>query len=197
MSQRKSSTYWVSVILLYAWREWFRHPSDLRKDFRQTFSCLPRSSVPLWNTSPYMTQPLFAPTICVPHPCYSFVCEESWDLAQPTLCSTFHCFVLSSFSFMNSVGEEKIACGMKRNTDVIEKQNCEKQKKMSLIKLWNDYRLIHQWKHMETVIPKFNSYETWNCSLFGSELRIWPVGIYVKCLSEYGGKHLIGSLKDS
>lgn len=30
------------------------------------------------------------------------------------------------------------------------------------MKLWNDYRLIHQWKHMETIIPQFNTYETWN-----------------------------------
>lgn len=152
--------------------------------------------VPLWNPSPYMTQPLFAPTMRVPHPCYSFMCEESWALAQLTLCSAFHCFVLSSFSFMNSVGEQKILCRMRRNTNVIGKQNCEKQK-LSSMELWNDYRLIHQWKHMATIIPKLNSCETWNYSMFCSELCIQPLGIYVNCLFKYQGKHLIGSLKDS
>lgn len=53
---------------------------------------------------------------------------------------------------------------MKRNTYVIDKQNCEK--KMFLMKLWNDYRLIHQMQHMETIIHKFNSCETRNSLLY-------------------------------
>lgn len=34
------------------------------------------------------------------------------------------------------------------------------------MKLRNDYRLIHQQEHMETIIHKFNSYETWNTLLY-------------------------------
>lgn len=37
---------------------------------------------------------------------------------------------------------------------------------MFLMKLWNDYTLIHQMKHMETIIHKFNSYETRNPLLY-------------------------------
>lgn len=54
------------------------------------------------------------------------------------------------------------------------------------MKLQNDYKLIHQWKHMETIITKFNSYETWNSFQYFIQNYVFDLQeFHVNCLLKY------------
>lgn len=129
-------------LLLWVYRELFRHPSDPGKDLQTNFFLSAKIFLSqCGNTSPCMIQQIFAPTV------YSTLAVPSWEKSPGTLSnwlySTLLGFALSSFSFMSSLGKQKILCGMRRFTNVIQKQNCEKKKNI-LMEQWNEYRLIHR-----------------------------------------------------